>query len=90
MSKSRSKSSLVPGPSFWSMLNGLVEESERAKAEKDRCPVCDKPAALITLTFRGRLLGKVCRFCYHPRTVVMMLSEKEKALSAEVRKKSCK
>jgi len=53
------------GSALRSIINRIIEDGERRKAEKDTCgnPQCRKKSALATVSFRGLILGKLCRFC---------------------------
>jgi hypothetical protein len=36
--------------------------ADKKKAVRDTCPKCKKPLALVSLSFRGIVIGKICRF----------------------------
>ncbi len=44
-----------------------IVKAEKRKSEKDTCPAdddgCGKRAALLTLSFRGIAVMKLCQFC---------------------------
>lgn len=48
-------------------MNRAIAEAERRKSEKETCPEedngCGKKLALLTLSFRGVQIMKLCRFC---------------------------
>ncbi len=48
-------------------MNRAVLEAERRKSDKDHCPEdqdgCGKKSALLTLSFRGITVMRLCRFC---------------------------
>lgn len=67
------------------IINRVVEESERKKADKDTCGGCARKAALATVSFRGRVLGRLCRFC--PWTSFLVTGETEAKDAKKPRRK---
>jgi hypothetical protein len=44
-------------------IERAIARRRKVRAARLTCPECSKESALLTLSFEGLLLGRLCRFC---------------------------
>ncbi len=63
---------------FTSRIQGAIDAAEFKKHTRYQCPDCEKKLALLTLSFRGLTIARLCRFCSYIAYEQMNLPAKKK------------